>query len=81
MMTNQNSPSRYDKKHVQNSQFNSDLLGIAGDKVADLEIGSRGSTESKDTINATVRDVVIDVSASKELVKKFAAKRASTNLQ
>ena len=68
------SPSRYaDKKHIKHhANFNSDLIRVAADKVAELDIGSRGSTESKESVP--------EITSGKELVKRFTAKRASTNL-
>ena len=66
------SPSRYDKKPPKHAKFNSDLMRVASDKVGDLDIGSRHSTESKESIP--------EITSGRELVKRFTAKRASTNL-
>ena len=76
MMVKKNSPSRYDIRVVKNVNYNSDLVGIAAEKVAELEIGSRGSTESRDS-----KDLVKDLGPTPgALVSKFTSKRASTNL-
>ena len=66
------SPSRYDKKPLKHSNFNSDLIRVASEKGNELDIGSRHSTESKESVP--------EITSGKELVKRFTAKRASTNL-
>lgn len=55
---------------MKKANFNSDLIA---DKVAELDIGSRNSTESKDS----VRDVP---TGNNNYRKNLAVKRASTNL-
>ena len=70
-MARKQNPSRYDRKGIiKNSNFNSDLIA---DKVAELDIGSKHSTESKDS----VRDVPTANNVSR---KNLGSKRASTNL-
>ena len=68
------SPSRYaEKKYLKHQvNYNSDLIRVAADKVAELDFGSRNSTESKESVP--------EITSGKELVKRFTAKRASTNL-
>ena len=68
-------PHRYDSKRrkvCKPQNLNSDLIKVAGERVTDLDLGSRGSTESMENVP--------ELTSGRELVKRFSAKRASTNL-
>lgn len=70
---NASNPHRYDQRRNKNSKnLNSDLIKVAGERVTDLDIGSRGSAESLENIP--------EVHSGRELVKNISSKRASTNL-